>query len=68
MFGSVSTAITKTKCVFFYTSKHIVGKVWVPKRVFLRKGRQFGSNVKPRLFRIPGPVFVAVKHCMMDLC
>ena len=28
----------------------------------------FGSNVQPKLFRIPGPVFVAVKHCMMALC
>ena len=52
-----------------YTAKQIVGKVWVPQRVFLRKGRQFfGLNVQPRLFRIPGPIFVAVKHCTMDLC
>ena len=52
-----------------YTAKQIVGKVWVPQRVFLRKGRQFfGSNVQPRLFQIPGPIFVAVKHCTMDLC
>ena len=33
-----------------------------------RAGSFFGSNVQPRIFRIPGPVFVAVKHFMMDLC
>ena len=33
-----------------------------------RAGSFFGSNVLPRIFRIPGPVFVAVKHFMMDLC
>ena len=44
--------------MFCYTEKHIVGKVWVPKRVFLRKGRQFFWFECPA-YNIPdsGPCF-----------